>query len=334
VSGRVAGESNGAQPRRVAIVGCGAIARSHAGAIEELEGLELAAVVDTDPEALALAEGEFEARGYASVEALLAEAAREGGIEAACVCTPPASHRSIAEALFGSAIDVLSEKPLAVSVGDAQAMIESAGRAGRTLHVSDKFRHVADLVEAGERLRAGEIGAPLHYAVSFCAPVDVRGRWPSNPAFSGGGVLMDNGPHAFDVLSHVLDAPIEDLSAVFGEPRLAPPVEDSAQVVFRTESGTTGRIELSWVYFTKDLDYLVVQGEEGTIRVGWTGGQLRRHGDREWMAFGSGYDKKAAFRGVWETFASGTPDARPSTEGSLALEWIDRACRSARDVSS
>jgi predicted dehydrogenase len=309
----------------VAIVGCGAIAKSHAAAIEELDGLELAAVVDTDPQALALAESEFGARGYASVEALLAEAGRYGGIEAACVCTPPASHRSIAEALFGSAVDVLSEKPLATSIADARAMLESAGRAGRSLHVSDKFRHVADLVEAGERLRAGEIGDPMHYAVSFCAPVDVRGRWPSDPARSGGGVLMDNGPHAFDVLSHVLDAPIEDLSAVFGEPKLAPPVEDTAQLMFRTESGTTGRIELSWIYFTKDLDYLVVQGEEGTIRVGWTGGQLRRHGDREWTAFGSGYNKGAAFRGVWSTFLGGASESKRAVEGVSALDWIASA---------
>ena len=324
---------NGDGPHRVAIVGCGAIARSHAAAIAELDLLELAAVVDSDPVALEQAQSEYEAPGFSSVEALLEHAARGGGIEAACVCTPPASHRPVAEALFASGIDVLSEKPLATTVQDARKMIESADRAGQILGVSDKFRHVGDLVEAGERLRAGEIGAPMHYAVSFCSPVDVRGRWPSDPLRSGGGVLMDNGPHAFDVLSHVLDAPIEDLSAVFGEPRLAPPVEDSAHVAFQTTSGTTGRIELSWVYFTKDLDYLVVQGEEGTIRVGWTGGNLRRHGEREWTTFGSGYDKMAAFRGVWEAFVSGTAPANSGTPGMRALEWIDEACRSTRDHS-
>ena len=330
-SNRVA--RNGDGPHRVAIVGCGAIARSHAAAIAELDLLELAAVVASDHAALEQAQSEFEAPGFSSVEALLEHAAQDGGIEAACVCTPPASHRPVAEALLASGIDVLSEKPLATTIQDARKMIETADRAGQILGVSDKFRHVSDLVEAGERLRAGEIGVPIHYAVSFCAPVDVRGRWPSDPLQSGGGVLMDNGPHAFDVLSHVLDAPMKDLSAVFGKPRLAPPVEDSIQIVFQTESGTTGRIELSWIYFTKDLDYLVVQGEEGTIRVGWTGGQIRRHGDREWASFGSGYDKKAAFRGVWQSFVNEIPGTSPTNSGSLALEWIDRACSSARDKS-
>lgn len=331
MSARGPADRGGDRPRRAAIIGCGAIARSHAAAIDELEELELAAVIDKDRDALARAEAEFGTRGYTDIEAMLTGTAGDGGVDVACVCTPPASHRSVAEALFESAIDVLSEKPLATTVEDSRAMIERAEHTGQALHVSDKFRHVADLVEAGERLRAGEIGAPIHYAVSFCAPVNVRGQWPSDPLQSGGGVLMDNGPHAFDVLSHVLDAPMKDLSAVFAKPRLAPPVEDSIQIVFQTESGTTGRIELSWIYFTKDLDYLVVQGEEGTIRVGWTGGQIRRHGDREWASFGSGYDKKAAFRGVWQSFVNEIPGTSPTNSGSLALEWIDRACSSARD---
>jgi predicted dehydrogenase len=135
---------------------------------------------------------------------------------------------------------------------------------------------------------------------------------------------MDNGPHAFDVLSHVLDSAIDDASGSFAIPVVAPPVEDTATIVFKTASGSTGRIELSWVYFSKDLDYLVVQGTEGTLRVGWTGGQFRRHGDREWLPFGTGYDKLASFRGVWGAFVG--PDVGAAREpGPLAaLDLIDR----------
>jgi len=313
-------------PRKVAIVGCGAISRAHATAIEALPQVELVALVDTDPAALAKAESELGAPGFATVADLIAA----GGADAACICTPPALHDGIAEVLLAAGLDVLCEKPLSVSAAVAQAMIASAADVNRALSVSDKFRHVGDLIEAGERLRLGEIGSPIHFAVCFCAPVGVRDRWPSDAALSGGGVLMDNGPHAFDVLSHVLDAPIEDLAAVFAKPSLAPPVEDTALLHFRTESGSTGRIELSWVYFTKDLDYLVIQGTEGTIRIGWTGGQLRHHGEREWMPFGSGYDKGAAFRGVWEAFLSSGPVAGNSREGAAALEWIETAYDSAR----
>jgi predicted dehydrogenase len=316
--------------RRVAIVGYGAIASAHAAAIDGLPNLELVAVVDNDAAAVARAVSDLGVPGFATV----AEMIDAGQVDAACVCTPPATHKQLTESLLTAGLDVLCEKPLATSTTDALAMIDHAARAGRTLAVSDKFRRVADLAEAGVKLRAGEIGIPLHYAVTFCAPVDVRGRWPSDPNLSGGGVLMDNGPHAFDVLSHVLDAPIARLSAVFATPVLAPPVEDSATVLLQTEKGSTGRIELSWVYFSKDLDYLVVQGTEGTIRVGWTGGQLRRHGEREWTAFGTGYGKGAAFRGVWEAFLQGDSAAGLSTQRASALEWIETAYQSARTMNS
>ena len=81
-------------------------------------------------------------------------------------------------------------------------------------------------------------------------------------------------------------------------------MEETAEVLFITADGLLGRIALSWTYFTKDLDYLMVQGTEGGIRVGWTGGQFRRHGDRNWTAFGEAYDKRLAFRLQLDAFVS------------------------------
>lgn len=310
--------------RPVALVGCGTIARAHAKAIAAEPELRLSALVDSDRVALARAEQELEAPGFDSVDGLLAD----GTVDLACVCTPPASHRPLAERLLHGGVDVLCEKPLSITVADARAMIRTAEAEERRLAVSDKFRHVSDLQQAGRLLRDGAIGAPVSFAVTFCAPVDVRHRWPSKPDLSGGGVLMDNGPHAFDVLSHVLDDPVEHVAAIFGRPVLAPPVEDSVVLTFRTASGQLGRIELSWLYYTRDLDYLVVQGSEGTLCVGWTGGRLRRHGVRQWTRFGSGYDKLEAFRGLWRSVSSDTPGRRPPSAVE-ALELIGRAYRSA-----
>lgn len=313
--------------RSVVLVGAGAISRSHAAAVSEDPGLRLAGVVDTDPDALARSASELGVPGHKSVEALLAA----GAPDIACVCTPPATHRPLVEALLAGGVDVLCEKPLATTAADARTMLARAASAGRRLAVSDKFRHVDDLREAGRRIAGGEIGVPLSFAVSFCSPVDVRGRWPSDPALSGGGVVMDNGPHAFDVLSHALDAPIVACRGAFAAPRLAPPVEDTASITLRTARGAVGRIELSWAYYTKDLDYLVVQGTEGTIGVAWTGGRIRRHGEREWTNFGSGYSKTAAFADMWQAFTA--PGAGTGTwpDPVEALELIDSVYATAGD---
>lgn len=311
----------------VALVGAGAISRSHAAAVSGNPGLRLAGVVDTDPDARARSATELGVPGYDSVEALLAA----GAPDIACVCTPPATHRPLVEALLAGGVDVLCEKPLATTADDARAMLARAGDAGRRLAVSDKFRRVDDLREAGRRIAGGEIGAPLSFAVSFCAPVDVQGRWPADPALSGGGVVMDNAPHAFDVLSHALDAPIVACRGAFAAPRLAPPVEDTALITFRTAKGTVGRIELSWVYYAKDFDYLVVQGTEGTIGVAWTGARIRRHGEREWTNFGSGYSKTAAFAHMWRAFTAPGPSTEAWPDPVQALELIGSVYTTARD---
>lgn len=307
--------------QRVAIVGSGAISRAHAAALEEMPDLELVALVDTNPAALAAAEEELGTPGFESLDELLAA----GHVDVACICTPPSTHRGIGESLLHAGVDVLCEKPLATTSVDARALSETASRLGRRFAVSDKFRHVPDLLEAADRLHSGVIGEAVACAVTFCAPVDVRDRWPSDPELSGGGVLMDNGPHAFDVLSHILATPIDRLHATFARPRLAPAVEDTALLTFRTQDGVAGLIELSWAYLSRDLDYLTVQGTTGTLRVGWTGGLLRRHGDREWSKFGCGYDKVDAFRGVWRVFRK-SGDSSPRGPSAIeALELIERA---------
>ena len=313
--------------RRVALVGCGAIARAHAAAIREIDDVELAAVVDSDGEALARAVEEFGVEGLATSDRLV----EREDVRVACVCTPPATHRPLVEKLIGAGFDVLCEKPLATTVEDAEAMVALATRSARRLYVSNKFRHVADLREAGRRLRAGEVGEPVSYGVSFCAPVDVRDRWPSNAALSGGGVLMDNGPHAFDVLANVLDDPIAEVALWTSEPILAPPVEDTARLQFKTTAGRLGQIELSWTYFTKDLDYLLVHGTRGTIRVGWTGGAIRGHGERAWSEFGDGYSKADAFRAMWEDFLAAEGMTCRPADGVEALRWIHAAYASAKD---
>jgi predicted dehydrogenase len=124
------------------------------------------------------------------------------------------------------------------------------------------------------------------------------------------------------------------VSAAFTRPTIAPDVEDTSEIHFRTRDGTLGRIALSWTYFTKDLDYLMVQGTEGGLRVGWTGGLQRRHGERDWSPFGTGYSKGGAFASQLDAFVgavrSGPASPDPS-EAIRAIGFIEAAYRAADD---
>lgn len=311
----------------VALVGCGAIAGAHAEALAERDDVRLVLGVDPSPEARERAAREWGCDTSASLD----EALGGGRPDAAVVCSPPATHAETGVRLLEDGVHVLCEKPLATGTADARRMADKAALHDRVLDVSAKFRHVQDLREAARRVAAGDIGEPVYYEVTFCASVDMEGRWNLDPDRSGGGVVMDNAPHALDVLSHVIDSPVERVTAGFSQPVVDEAVEDTAEILFRTRQGTQGRIGLSWTYFTKDLDFLMVQGTEGGIRVGWPGGQIRMHGEEEWTPFGEGYDKTAAFDRQTEHFLAKVRGERPADPGPgvRAVEMIREIYRAA-----
>ncbi len=319
-------------PLKMAIVGCGAIAESHATAIGSSDNAELVAAVDSVEDARQRAHDSWGCSTFTSISEMLGSDVPD----AAVVCTPPSSHRSVVTQLLDSGVHVLCEKPLAPRLADAEAMVAHADAASRALAVSAKFRYVDDLLEARKLIDSGFIGRPVYYEVTFCARVPVADKWSVQREVAGGGVVMDNGCHAYDVLSTVLDSPVAGVSAAFTHRTVTPDLEDTAEIQFRTRSGTLGRVALSWTYFTKDLDYLMVQGTEGGIRIGWTGGLKRRHDDREWTPFGTGYDKSAAFAGQLDAFVVGLrePDGyMNSLNGLDAVEFIEQAYRAEQSGS-
>jgi predicted dehydrogenase len=307
---------------RFAIVGYGMIADAHARAIQASGDAELISVVDPDQQARKNAADRCDCSTYASVDQMLA-AVR---VDAACVCAPPALHRPLSERLLGGGVNVLCEKPLGVTVEDARAMTDFAEEKGLVLAVSSKFRFVQDLHDARRQIDAGAIGQPIFYEVTLCARIPLTQRWNHQPKVSGGGVVMDNGTHAYDILTVVLgQAPIVT-SAIFAPRTVNPEVEDTAEILFRTDGRAIGRIALSWTYFTKDLDYLVVQGTKGTLRVGWMGNGIRAHGEADWTAFGSRYQKAEAFGRQLSAFLARVRNPRGVAPAELmgALDFVER----------
>lgn len=187
----------GSEPVRLGIVGCGAIAReAHLPVIAGEPGVEVTVLCDRDRGNATLAAREVGLDAAITTE--LAELA--GKVDAAIVAVPPRFHAPITIQLLELGIDVLCEKPLAITVADGQRMADAARRSGRVLAVALMMRFfphnrwLADLVEDGE------IGAIREVIVEDGAPLD----WPmaSNGYFdrkaTGGGVLFDSGVHLLD----------------------------------------------------------------------------------------------------------------------------------------
>jgi predicted dehydrogenase len=283
-------------PLRVGVVGLGRAGRMHLDAWRAVPGVQVVAVCDRSPEVLAAARAE----GLVAVgdpETLF----RNGILDAVSIAAPPAQHAPLAIAALERGLDVLCEKPLSIEGPSAMRMMQASARTGRKLLLATKFRHVPDVVAARGLIAGGAIGEPLAFEIDFSSRVDMTGRWNARRSVSGGGVIIDNGCHAFDIVAFLFGT-VTRVHATCLKPRLALPVEDSATIMVEVTHGLIGRIDLSWSLATQRETYVMIHGTEGSIDIGWRQSRLRPHG-REPRPLSAGrYDKYASHVAMMEAF--------------------------------
>jgi predicted dehydrogenase len=158
-------------------------------------------------------------------------------------------------------------------------------------------------------------------------------RWNSDPAVSGGGVLMDNGTHSVDLLRFLL-GPLSEILAVEQARPGTMKVDDCARLHVRAASGVDASVDLAWS-IDKSLAYFInVYGTEGEARVGWRESSWRSYGG-EWTPIGPGYGKFPAMGGALAQFCLAVRGVEPlkvtGQDAIAAAAAIDAAYTSLRD---
>lgn len=199
-------------PLRAAVVGCGDIATQHLAAIRALADpgpagrgiVHLGAVVDPDRRRREEAAAAHGVPGYETLGELIAA----GRADVVHLCTPHSEHARLAEQALEAGVHVLTEKPVAHTLGDAERLIETADRVwserGTQLGVCFQNRYNAPVVAMRELLDGGSLGAVLgaqatvmwHRPAEYYAARPWRGTWEG----SGGGLLMNQAIHTLDLL--------------------------------------------------------------------------------------------------------------------------------------
>lgn len=214
-----------------AIVGTGAIARSRMAPAIARHG-RVVAVVSASAERAARFAAEIGApRAYAA----LADALADDGIEAVYVSTTNELHAEQAIACLRAGRDVLCEKPLALSLDDADAMIATARESGRMLAVNHHLRASESLARMRTLLEAGAIGAPrLIRTLHRChVRPERRGNWRMTDPARGAGVILDLTVHTADAIRFVCGREIVSVRA-----HAAPPgIELAVAGTMRLEDG-------------------------------------------------------------------------------------------------
>ncbi len=147
-----------------ALVGCGFFSINHFHGWRGVEGAEIVAICDRDSQRLALVGDQFGiARRYLDVEEMLA---REKPDFVDIATTAP-SRRPLVELAAGHGLPVICQKPFALSMNDARAMVAACERAGVALMVHENFRWQSAIRSLAAVIESGEIGAPFWGRVSF-----------------------------------------------------------------------------------------------------------------------------------------------------------------------
>lgn len=253
---------------KFALLGCGRIARKHIDAINNAAGSRLVAVCDVNLARASAMGSKLGVPHFANVDDML-QAVPE--IDVVNILTPTGYHAEHAVRVASYGKHVVVEKPMALRLEDADAMILACDRAGVRLFVVKQNRYNLPVQHLRRVLEAGRFGKLVMgtVRVRWCRRQDYydqdawRGTWELD-----GGVLANQASHHIDLLMWMLG----DVQSVFAKTatRLVNiETEDTAAVVLQFTSGALGIVEATTATRPVDLEgSLSILGERGTVVIG------------------------------------------------------------------
>lgn len=190
-------------------------------------------------------------------------------VDAVTLALPHHLHRSAFEKVAASGKHALVEKPIAINLADADAMIDAAKKAGVILMVAEDMHFRPAVREAVDLIERGAIGEPLYF-LAHAGGVRRPSGWAADKDRLGGGVLMDIGVHYVRALRLLMGEPdsVYASRAMQLNPKMSG--EDSVQLMFSSQFGWQGHLLASWSSQRGHLPDIVVTGEKGTLHL-WPG---------------------------------------------------------------
>ena len=248
------------------VVGTGFLGaqRAAAAASGRVGRLRLVAVVDRDP----VAAERVAARHGVVALPNLAAGLESGGVDAVVVATPHADHVDTVALALEAGKHVLCEKPLAIRAEDARDLAQMADEHRVRLATGFNHRFYPPVAEALALVATGTLGRihSVRAEIGHMATPEFLQGWHTEVALSGGGTLLDNGPHACDLIRRFLGEVVMAKGFVRHDPRLPSGCESEAFALFRNHDDGIAELRSSW---TLRHGYLTlhVRGSDGELTV-------------------------------------------------------------------
>ncbi len=238
---------------RVGAIGLGGVAVAHLEAYSSVRQIEVVAGAEVREDRLAEMAGEYGFTPYTSYEEML----ERERLDIACVLTPVNTHRQFVETVADHGVHVFCEKPLALRLEDAEAMIAHCDAKGVKLFYGASYRFMPTLMKAKELIADGVIGD-----VYLLMEMVLGGRGPEHqshmgfahypeggPGGSGMG-LVDHGIHLIDLFGWLMS---DDIEWVFGRGGYSGKSPTTEHMTMSFANGAVGQLVYNDATFTSDM---------------------------------------------------------------------------------
>ena len=249
---------------RFALVGCGYISRVHLAALRQIAGAEAVVLASRTREKAEARAAEF---GVSDVSTDWKEAFGRADVDAALVCLPHKLHYPCVMDALSAGKHVLVEKPISITVPEADSMMAAARERGLTLMVAHMKRFDQRFVAMKQKIDEGGVGRVFLVGSEWIGPKEVFDAIPwAGAADGGGGPLMGFGSHHIDLL-HWMVGPIRGIRCLTN--RLvcqSVGAEDTAVAILDFESGAIGSLTYTWaaeIYGQQER--LSIHGTDGSL---------------------------------------------------------------------
>jgi UDP-N-acetyl-2-amino-2-deoxyglucuronate dehydrogenase len=252
---------------RFGLLGYGRVAPTHVDAIRALgERAILSAVCDHDPQALAAGVAATGAKGFARFSDML----QQSNVDVVSICTPSGLHPEHGIAVARAGKHVLVEKPMAVTVEAAEALITACRDNGVKLFVVKQNRLNSTIQLVKNALDRGRFGTV--YAINSVV-IWHRGQdyydsaaWRGTHAFDG-GAFLNQGIHFVDAMRFLMGDVVE-VKSMIGTRARRMESEDTGSALLRFKNGVLGNIFVTMIGRKDQEGSLTILAEKGTVRIG------------------------------------------------------------------
>ena len=220
-----------------AIIGLGRWGKGIVQSARAAQRLHFIRGVSKEPELVA----DFAAEHGFELSTALEDALADPRVKAVLLATPHSLHVGQISAVAAAGKAVWCEKPLALTLSEAERAVAACRKAGVPFALGKNKRCFASMRELKRVVAAGLIGELLHVEAHFCNEHSTRvmGGWRDHPGESPGGGLTGAGLHLIDALVH-LAGPMAQVDARLFAQKPPPDPRDSAAVLVQFKSGATG----------------------------------------------------------------------------------------------